>query len=155
MGFISTNPIRPIANPASHWVSQWYRDNSLVYVSHVHSLWKKDKAPSRKYGKLVRSEAAVLNVMMKMHKDDVTEWIKEKVRAAADSDEESIETDSESGDTIDDPSTGALDASAAAGVAGSLVDGAGGLAAGSLSQGATTGQRFSTAAGDVYMSTER
>ena len=90
-----------------------------------------------------------------MHKDDGTEWIKEKVRAAADSDEESIETDSESGDTIDDPSTGALDASAAAGVAGSLVDGAGGLAAGSLSQGATTGQRFSTAAGDVYMSTER
>ncbi|KAK5254186.1 Histone deacetylase hda1, partial [Exophiala xenobiotica] len=34
IGFIATNPIRPISNPSSHWVSQWYRENSLVYVSH-------------------------------------------------------------------------------------------------------------------------
>lgn len=173
VGFISTNPIRPIANPSSHWVSHWYRDNSLVYVSQVHSLWKKDKPPSRKYGRLVRSDASVLNVMMKMHEDDVTEWIKEKVRAAADSDEESIVTESESGDTIDDPGApgapGALDAATAAaataaagGVTPSFVDGAGagagagGLASGGSSQGVTTyGQGFSTATGDYYMGTER
>ncbi|KAK5304086.1 Histone deacetylase hda1 [Exophiala xenobiotica] len=186
IGFIATNPIRPISNPSSHWVSQWYRENSLVYVSHVHSLWKKDNKPSRKYGRLVQSGGAVLNVMMKMHEDEVTEWIKEKVRDAAggdgsDVDESIIDSAAEgddgddevrndgknggavsdSGDTIDDPAAAAaasgLDMTAARSSGVSAGGGvSGGLAAGVLSQGTTTGQRVSMAGGgDVYMTTER
>jgi hypothetical protein len=154
-------------------------------VSHVHSLWKKDNKPSRKYGRLVQSGGAVLNVMMKMHEDEVTEWIKEKVRDAAggdgsDVDESIIDSAAEgddggdddrndgknggpvsdSGDTIDDPAAAAapgMDMAAAR--SGGLSAGggvSGGLAAGVLSQGTTTGQRVSMAGGgDVYMTTER
>ncbi|EXJ84628.1 histone deacetylase 6/10 [Capronia epimyces CBS 606.96] len=108
IGFIATNPIRPIANPGSHWVSQWYRDNSLVFVSQVHSLWKKDGHPSKRYGKLVRSNGEVLNQMMKIHEHEVFDWIKQQIRENATDDTTEDDEDAEGskdsdGDTIDDP----------------------------------------------------
>ncbi|EXJ94322.1 histone deacetylase 6/10 [Capronia coronata CBS 617.96] len=107
VGFIATNPIRPISNPASHWMSQWYRDNSLVYVSHVHSVWKKEGKASKRYGRLVRSNGEVLNQMMKIHEQEVYEWMKEKIQENAtdettEDDEDAVGRDSD-GDTIDDP----------------------------------------------------
>ncbi|KIY01763.1 uncharacterized protein Z520_01901 [Fonsecaea multimorphosa CBS 102226] len=81
--FISTQPIRPISNPGgNHWVSQWYRENSLVFVSSRHSLWKKEKEGgkvSKRYGRLVRSEGEILNQIMMQHREQVCQWIFDKV----------------------------------------------------------------------------
>ncbi|OAG37424.1 hypothetical protein AYO21_08390 [Fonsecaea monophora] len=81
--FISTEPIRPISNPSgNHWVSQWYRNNSLVVVSGRHSLWKKEKESgrvSKRYGRLVRSDAEGLNQIMMQHKEEVCQWMFDKV----------------------------------------------------------------------------
>jgi hypothetical protein len=83
IGFITTQPIRPISSLTSHWVSQWYRDSSLVYVSQVHSLWKKDGRASKRYGRLIRSQKSVLNVMMKAHQAEVTDWMAAKQQELA------------------------------------------------------------------------
>ncbi|KAJ4550531.1 Histone deacetylase hda1 [Exophiala dermatitidis] len=112
VGFISTEPIRPISNPGSHWVSQWYRDNSLVYVSKVHSLWKKEGKASKRYGNLVRSNGEVLNQMMKVHEQEVFAWMIEKIKENGDDESTEEDEDGEDaegrdsdGDTIDDPSS--------------------------------------------------
>jgi hypothetical protein len=111
IGFISTNPIRPVHNPNHPWVAQWYRENSRIYISHTHSLWKKDGRASKRYGQLIRSQGTVLNQMMKMHEEEVTRWIQEKV----DLDNDDDDTESE------DQSTGA-DGAAAAGLGESDAD---------------------------------
>ena len=33
VGFIATNPVRPVGNQGGPWVSNWYKDNSRIYVS--------------------------------------------------------------------------------------------------------------------------
>lgn len=78
VGFIATNPVRPINNPGNHWISQWYRENSLVYVSPTHSLWKKEGRASKRYGKLIKSQSSVLNQMMKLHEPEVHEWMTDR-----------------------------------------------------------------------------
>ena len=149
IGFIATNPIRPISNPGVHWISQWYRENSLVYVSQAHSVWKKDTGKtSKRYGRLTESPGEVLNVMMKMHEGEVMEWMKEKVRRAYgesdDEDEDSVngETKESDGDAVDElvPTTAAAASEA-------------GPAMGVTSQSATTAQRMNLG-GDVFMTTE-
>jgi hypothetical protein len=88
IGFIATNPIRPVSSPSNHWISQWYRDNSRIYVSNVHSMWKKiEGKASKRYGRLIRSEGTVLNQMMKMHEKDVLEWMEEKAELEESEDE--------------------------------------------------------------------
>lgn len=162
IGFIATNPIRPISNPGVHWISQWYRENSLVYVSRAHSVWKKDNAgkTSKRYGRLIKSDGEVLNVMMKMHEDEVTEWMKDKVRQAAgaddddDDDEEEDSVDGETresdGDTVDEP------VPAPVAVPESVIGGSSAASvSGAIPQGATTGQTLSNSGGgDVFMTTE-
>ncbi|KIW97808.1 uncharacterized protein Z519_01392 [Cladophialophora bantiana CBS 173.52] len=105
--FISTQPIRPISNPGgNHWVSQWYRENSLVFVSAKHSLWKKEKEGgrvSKRYGRLVRSEEEVLNQIMMKHKKQVCQWIFEKIsqrreEMGGSTEEEEEEEEEEAGD---------------------------------------------------------
>ncbi|KIX04393.1 uncharacterized protein Z518_05261 [Rhinocladiella mackenziei CBS 650.93] len=104
IGFITTNPIRPISNPSLHWVSQWYRENSLVYVSQAHSMWKKEGKASKRYGKLIKSRGVVLNQMMKIHEREVTEWMVEKVKQRQaeleDTEDEDDEDDEDEGDSI-------------------------------------------------------
>ncbi|KIW34351.1 hypothetical protein, variant [Cladophialophora immunda] len=81
--FISTQPIRPISNPGGHhWVSQWYHENSLVFVSAKHSLWKKEKEGgkvSKRYGRLVKSEGDVLNQIMIQNREQVFQWMSDKI----------------------------------------------------------------------------
>lgn len=90
-------------------MSQWYRENSLVYVSQAHSLWKKEGKASKRYGRLVRSNGEVLNQMMKIHEQEVYDWMLEKIRENAPDDTTEEEEDAEGGDsdgdTIDDPVT--------------------------------------------------
>ncbi|EXJ55243.1 histone deacetylase 6/10 [Cladophialophora yegresii CBS 114405] len=100
--FSSTQPIRPVTSGTNHWVTGWYRENSLVYVSEKHSLWKKEKEKqggkvfSKRYGRLVKSPAEVLNGMMLLHREEVVRWMTERIeqrREAMGSSEEEGEDD--------------------------------------------------------------
>jgi histone deacetylase 6 len=125
--FISTQPVRPVSSGTNHWISVWYRENSLVFISEKHSLWKKEKEGgkvSKRYGKLLRGQGEILGELMTRHRDEVVGWIdarvaerKEAVRDAesdeAESAEEDIKLEAQAGgksarvsdaDTIDDPS---------------------------------------------------
>lgn len=74
-----------------------------MYVSLVHSLWKKDGRASKRYGRLIGSQQTVLNIMMKAHKEEVTEWMTERYRdAAARAAEEKREKDDDEDGTDDD-----------------------------------------------------
>lgn len=95
IGFISTNPIRPIYNHNHPWLPQWYKDNSQIFVSRAHSLWKKDGKASKRYGTLVRSEGVLLNEMMKLHEKEVFEWMTEKADVEGDEDDEDEDNDSD------------------------------------------------------------
>ncbi|KIV87254.1 hypothetical protein PV11_02811 [Exophiala sideris] len=151
IGFIATNPIRPISNPGVHWISQWYRENSLVYVSRAHSVWKKETGKtSKRYGRLKESPCEMLNVMMKTHEGEVTDWMKEKARQAAgaddDEDEDSVngEVKESDADTVDE---------LVPVVPGTIAASEGGLGVGATAPGATTAQRMNLG-GDVFMTTE-
>ena len=64
VGFISTNPVRPVQNSASPWVSEWYRKHSLVFVAAEHQIFKKEGKKSKKYGHLERVKGGVLSGIM-------------------------------------------------------------------------------------------
>ena len=102
IGFISTNPIRPIYNHNHPWLPQWYKDNSQIFVSRAHSLWKKDGKASKRYGTLVRSEGLLLNEMMKLHEKEVFEWIAEKADVEEDEEDEDEDDDEAEGKTEDE-----------------------------------------------------
>jgi hypothetical protein len=104
VGFISTQPIRPVSSGTNHWVSSWYRENSLVFVSEKHSLWKKEKEGgkvSKRYGRLVKSPGEVLNGMMLLHREEVVKWMADRInqrKEAVGSTEEEDEDEGEDGD---------------------------------------------------------
>ncbi len=64
VGFISTNPVRPVQNSANPWVSEWYKKNSLVFVEQSHQIFKKEGKKSKKYGNLRRVEGGTLAAIM-------------------------------------------------------------------------------------------
>lgn len=98
VAFISENPVRVVSNPNNPWVSNWYRDNSRVYVAADHQLWTKDKV-SKRYGGTVRGPAGVetVNGLMQCFHDEVWEWIGERVR-----DYEQVEAEDDEDDDNDD-----------------------------------------------------
>ncbi len=64
VGFISTNPVRPVQNSATPWVSEWYKKNSLVFVGEGHAIFRREGKKSRKYGNLVKVEDGSLGAIM-------------------------------------------------------------------------------------------
>lgn len=170
--FISTQPIRPISSVSSHWVSQWYRDNSLVFVAGMHSVWKKEGRVSKRYGKVVRSEGTLLNQMMKLHEEDACRWMGEKIRIHREENMETSEDEGEEdngavmrdsdGDTIDDPAASAAaatESSIQANVSMASAAGPSGDATASSSSAATGPEAAarpmrSMALSDVLMSTD-
>ena len=64
VGFISTNPVRPVQNNGNPWVSEWYKRNSLVFVEQSHQIFKKEGKKSKKYGNLRRVEGGTLAGIM-------------------------------------------------------------------------------------------
>ncbi|KAJ5908684.1 histone deacetylase Hda1 [Penicillium taxi] len=79
VSFVAENPVRAIASPTQTWLSKWYRENSLIFVSHEHGIWHQDrKAPSKRYGLLRQSPQALLGSMLKEHKEEVFAWISER-----------------------------------------------------------------------------
>ncbi|KAL2004581.1 hypothetical protein VTN00DRAFT_3317 [Thermoascus crustaceus] len=93
ISFVAENPVRAIASHTQVWLSRWYKDNSLVYVSHTHGVWNNvegRRKPSKRYGRLIRSPKTGLSEMLVYHKKDVFEWIESRIETD-ESEEESEE----------------------------------------------------------------
>ncbi|KAJ5837143.1 Histone deacetylase superfamily [Penicillium robsamsonii] len=80
VSFVSENALRAVASHTQTWLSKWYRENSLVFVSNSHGVWNdKDRKPlSKRYGQVVRSPKSNLNEMLDEHKEEVYKWISER-----------------------------------------------------------------------------
>lgn len=81
VGFLATTPVRPviIKNSNSPWISSWYRDHSIVFVSETHSVWSREKTVSKRYGMLRKSAGRTLNEIMQLEQESVWEWIGAKL----------------------------------------------------------------------------
>ncbi|KAJ5958003.1 Histone deacetylase class II [Penicillium vulpinum] len=90
VSFVSEHPVRAIASHTQTWLSKWYRENSLVFVSHSHGVWTAlDRRPSKRYGQLVHSPKTNLNEMLDEHKEEVYKWISERADGEEESEEDS------------------------------------------------------------------
>ncbi|KAE8149612.1 hypothetical protein BDV25DRAFT_156032 [Aspergillus avenaceus] len=81
VSFVAENPVRAVASHTQVWLSRWYKDNSLVFVSHAHGVWNTDdnrRKPSKRYGHLIQSSKSGLSEMLVNHKDEVFRWIEER-----------------------------------------------------------------------------
>ena len=67
------------------------KQNSLVYVSHAHSVWDSldaSRKPSKRYGNLIHSPKRGLSEMLHHHKEDVFRWIEERTEKESSNEEE-------------------------------------------------------------------
>ncbi|KAJ5177286.1 Histone deacetylase clr3 [Penicillium canariense] len=95
VSFVAENPVRAVASSTQVWLSKWYRDNSLVFVSESHGLWNnQDRKPSKRYGKLYKSNKTSLNEMMAEHQPQVFEWLAERADEAVEETEDEANQDS-------------------------------------------------------------
>lgn len=77
--FVADNIVRPVHSNDMPWLSEWYSQHSQVFVADSHSLWARtNQKISRRYGKVIRSSGVTLNEMVKMHEDEVFDWILRK-----------------------------------------------------------------------------
>ncbi|KAL1973489.1 hypothetical protein VTN31DRAFT_6124 [Thermomyces dupontii] len=84
ISFVADNPVRAVASPTQVWLSRWYKENSLVFVSHTHGVWNNTenrRKPSKRYGRLIQSPRTGLNEMLLHHKHEVFKWIEDRVAA--------------------------------------------------------------------------
>lgn len=89
IGFIGVNPVRPVSNSNPH-ITNWFRQNSLVFVIDTHALWSKDgKKVSRRYGDLRRSAGNSANDIMLNNREEAVTWILEKMHDEDETEEES------------------------------------------------------------------
>ncbi|KAE8167019.1 hypothetical protein BDV40DRAFT_296049 [Aspergillus tamarii] len=81
VSFVAENPVRAIASHTQVWLSRWYKDNSLVFVSHTHGVWntvENRRKPSKRYGHLIQSNKSGLSEMLMHHKEEVFQWIEDR-----------------------------------------------------------------------------
>ncbi|CEJ59885.1 Putative Histone deacetylase HdaA [Penicillium brasilianum] len=94
VSFVAENPVRAVASSTQVWLSKWYRDNSLVFVSGSHGIWKdQDRKPSKRYGRLYKSEKSTLGEMMTENQQQVFEWLAERADEALDETEDEVDED--------------------------------------------------------------
>ncbi|KAJ5222144.1 Histone deacetylase clr3 [Penicillium citrinum] len=94
VSFVAENPVRSIASPTQTWLSHWYRENSLVFVSPLHGVWgNSDRKPSKRYGTLRKTDSTHLSEMLSDHKEEVFQWISERTRHPDDDETEDEEED--------------------------------------------------------------
>lgn len=79
VGFLATNPVRPVKSNSNPWISSWYREHSILFVSESHGVWKRENKVSKRYGTLRKSEGRTLNGVMQLEQDHVWEWIGSKL----------------------------------------------------------------------------
>ncbi|QKX55544.1 uncharacterized protein TRUGW13939_02638 [Talaromyces rugulosus] len=99
VSFVSENPVRAVASPTQTWLSRWYKDNSLVFVSYTHGLWHNEgrRKPSKRYGRLLESPKVGLNEMLLHHKMEVAEWIDTRISMHISSSSEEPEDNDDAG----------------------------------------------------------
>ena len=94
INFVTGN-LRPVKSDIDHNLSQWYRDNSRVYVAGDHACWSDPdltkKVNKRRFGTVVKSPEDGLNMMMQAHADETQAWILSRV--VEDSDGDTTEDD--------------------------------------------------------------
>jgi histone deacetylase 6 len=78
--FIGNNPVRPVHSVDNPYLSRWYIDNSIVFVSYTHSLWNGDRKTSKRYGKLQKSPEKQLHDMISLHKDETLAFIQARAK---------------------------------------------------------------------------
>ena len=86
--FIANNPVRPVHSAENQYLSRWYLKNSLVFVSHTHSLWLQERKTSKRYGSLRKSPASQLQDMAFQHREEVTRFIAERAGHAEGNEED-------------------------------------------------------------------
>ena len=95
VAFIAANPLRPVSNDS--WegsnLARWYSENSLVWVSPTHSVWKREKRTGKKFGLVRKSEENVLGIMVKRHLEETWRWIEGRARQGDGEGDETEEDD--------------------------------------------------------------
>ncbi|KAJ6155880.1 histone deacetylase [Penicillium chermesinum] len=89
ISFVAQNPVRAVSSTTQTWLSKWYHDNSLVFISHNHGVW--DRKPSKRYGTLRQSPKTDLNEMLADHKEEVFQYITDRIHVETDETEEEAE----------------------------------------------------------------
>ncbi|WEW56248.1 Histone deacetylase hda1 [Emydomyces testavorans] len=81
ISFVAENKVRAVSSDTNPWLSKWYKEHSLIYVSYHHNAFKnpETKRPSKRYGRLLRSPKTTLNEMLLSHMKDVTKWIEDQI----------------------------------------------------------------------------
>ncbi|EEH17458.2 hypothetical protein PABG_00021 [Paracoccidioides brasiliensis Pb03] len=85
ISFVAENPVRAVSSNTTTWLSKWYKDNSMVFVSHLHSVWsgpENSRKFSKRHGRLIRSPNRGLNEMLNAHKEQVFKFIVDRVEGA-------------------------------------------------------------------------
>ncbi|KAJ5992086.1 histone deacetylase [Penicillium sp. IBT 35674x] len=89
ISFVSDHPVRAVASATQTWMSKWYRENSLVFVSHQHGVW--EHKPSKRYGNLRKSPQATISDMLAEHKEETFDWIRDHIKVQSESEDEDSE----------------------------------------------------------------
>ncbi|KAK2789579.1 Histone deacetylase hda1 [Emmonsiellopsis sp. PD_33] len=90
ISFVAENRVRAVSSNTTTWLSKWYKDNSLVFVSKNHSVWagpENSRKLSKRYGRLIQSPNEGLNEMLRTHKEEVCAWMAEMVGEEEEGDE--------------------------------------------------------------------
>ncbi|KAI5302736.1 Histone deacetylase hda1 [Ascosphaera pollenicola] len=91
ISLVADNPVRSVASHTNPWLSKWYKDNSLVLVWDKHLLWRTPKL-SKRYGKVQRSPKRTLNEILDHHKQQICDFIQERIEGPEDLESESQES---------------------------------------------------------------
>ncbi|KAJ5673297.1 histone deacetylase [Penicillium longicatenatum] len=86
ISFVSDHPVRAVASATQTWMSKWYRENSLVFVSHQHGVW--EHKPSKRYGNLRKSPQGTLSEMLSEHKEEAFDWITDHIKVLSESEDD-------------------------------------------------------------------
>ncbi|KAL8773912.1 MAG: hypothetical protein Q9209_001342 [Squamulea sp. 1 TL-2023] len=75
----SSNPLPSVSDQNTYYLSKWFKQNSLVFVSGDHAQWAGDganKKPSKRFGGVRRSEVeGGVNDMLEKHREEVVEFV--------------------------------------------------------------------------------
>lgn len=77
ISFVANTPVRAVKSSTQAFLTTWYKENSLVFVSRTHGLWKRDKVYKRS-GKTIKSLETELSDMLPYHMESVFKWIAER-----------------------------------------------------------------------------
>jgi histone deacetylase 6 len=79
-----TGTLRPVKSETDPQLSQWYKSQSLIFVSPDHSCFSDaesaKKVRKNRFGGVRQSSVSGLNAMLRHHREEGCEWIEEKVK---------------------------------------------------------------------------